>query len=158
MVSGSDLGAAVAAATASPLELTATPNPDAGESSGVSTLDPLLRTATSSLSGVYGRIGSSGGISGLAVGARREHAGAWLLAEAVRSLLAALVAVPGHPELGPFYLLRGLVKAIRRWYSLLLPRDRFFCYKWNYFWYTTNTCIWGKGGGEVLVILYAMVI
>lgn len=114
MVSGSDLGASAAVATASSLELAATPNSDTGESSGVSTLDPLLRTATSSLSGAYGRIGSSGGVSGLAVGALREHAGAWLLAEAVRSLLAALVAVPGHPELGPFYLLRGLMKAIRR--------------------------------------------
>lgn len=45
---------------------------------------------------------------------RKEHAGAWLLADAVRSLLGALVAAPGHPELGPFYLLRGLLKAVRR--------------------------------------------
>lgn len=44
--------------------------------------------------------------------------GAWLLAEAVRGLFAALVAAPGHPDLGPFYLLRGLVKAIRRQESL----------------------------------------
>ena len=48
------------------------------------------------------------------VGGRREHAGAWLLCDAVKSLLGALVAVPGHPDLGPFYLLRGLLKAVRR--------------------------------------------
>eukprot|EP00903_Cladosiphon_okamuranus_P009715 g9240.t1 len=47
------------------------------------------------------------------MGGRREHAGAWLLCDAVKSLLGALVAAPGHPDLGPFYLLRGLLKAIR---------------------------------------------
>lgn len=53
-----------------------------------------------------------GGLFGM--GGRREHAGAWLLCDAVKSLLGALVAVPGHPDLGPFYLLRGLLKAVRR--------------------------------------------
>lgn len=53
-----------------------------------------------------------GGLFG--AGGRREHAGAWLLCDAVKSLLGALVAVPGHPDLGPFYLLRGLLKAVRR--------------------------------------------
>lgn len=48
------------------------------------------------------------------MGARREHLGAWLLCDAVKSLLGALVAAPGHPDLGPFYLLRGLLKAVRR--------------------------------------------
>lgn len=53
-----------------------------------------------------------GGLFG--IGGRREHAGAWLLCDAVKSLFGALVAVPGHPDLGPFYLLRGLLKAVRR--------------------------------------------
>lgn len=72
---------------------------------------------------VAGMIGGGGGGWGLSplgpggvfgTGVRREHAGAWLLCDAVKSLLGALVAVPGHPDLGPFYLLRGLLKAVRR--------------------------------------------
>ncbi|CAM9315551.1 unnamed protein product, partial [Ectocarpus sp. 6 AP-2014] len=55
-----------------------------------------------------------GGRLVLGMGGRREHLGAWLLCDAVKSLLGALVAAPGHPDLGPFYLLRGLLKAARR--------------------------------------------
>lgn len=60
----------------------------------------------------------SAGLFGM--GGRREHAGAWLLCDAIKSLLGALVAMPGHPDLGPFYLLRGLLKAVRRRVCALL--------------------------------------
>lgn len=59
-----------------------------------------------------------GGRLVLGMGGRRENLGAWLLCDAVKSLLGALVAAPGHPDLGPFYLLRGLLKAARRHVSL----------------------------------------
>ncbi|CAN0260014.1 unnamed protein product [Ectocarpus fasciculatus] len=62
-----------------------------------------------------------GGRLVLGMGGRREHLGAWLLCDAVKSLLGALVAAPGHPDLGPFYLLRGLLKAVRRHVSLPWP-------------------------------------
>ncbi|CAN0286445.1 unnamed protein product, partial [Ectocarpus sp. 12 AP-2014] len=61
-----------------------------------------------------------GGRLVLGMGGRREHLGAWLLCDAVKSLLGALVAAPGHPDLGPFYLLRGLLKAARRHVSLVV--------------------------------------
>jgi len=35
------------------------------------------------------------------------------LAEFIHNFIATLVAVPGHPELGPFYLLRGLQKVVQ---------------------------------------------
>lgn len=70
----------------------------------------------SSSSGGSGGVGGFGGgvVGGVAIGGRKEHAGAWLLAGVVQSLLGALVAAPGHADLGPFYLLRGLLKAVRR--------------------------------------------
>lgn len=75
---------------------------------------------------LWGSVGVGGGGGG--AGGRKEHAGAWLLADVVRSLLGALVAMPGHPDLGPFYLLRGLLKALRRRDSeSILFCSVFFC-------------------------------
>jgi len=37
------------------------------------------------------------------------------LAEFIHDFIATLVAVPGHPELGPFYLLRGLQKVVQEY-------------------------------------------
>jgi hypothetical protein len=49
------------------------------------------------------------------------------LTAAVESLVAALVAVPGHPEQGPYFLVKGLLKAVRayKWDngSIGLPRS-----------------------------------
>lgn len=36
-----------------------------------------------------------------------------LLIEFIKSFISTLISVPGHPEMGPFYLLRGLYKVIK---------------------------------------------
>lgn len=106
MVSGADPGASVSSFGRRP----ATDAAGFGLSSvGISGANEESFWGLSGGEGSMARVAGGSGFWG-----RKEHAGAWLLASAVRSLLGALVAAPGHPELGPFYLLRGLLKAVRR--------------------------------------------
>ena len=85
---------------------------------------------SASFAGGLGRSsGGGGGGLGVGVGGRKDQGGAWLLAGAVKGLLGALVAAPGHPDLGPLYLLRGLLKAVRRqeWWLFVLLVGCFSC-------------------------------
>ena len=142
VVSGADPGAAVASTFAASPSDFMSPNPDGGEPSGASAQggavdDPFRRNSAYLAAGGYGRSVGGGGVASVGscgVGARKEHAGAWLLTESVKSLLAALVAVPGHPDLGPLYLFRGLIKAIRRRVhqeKQAFYNTFFLCYYWR---------------------------
>ncbi|CAM9667725.1 unnamed protein product, partial [Discosporangium mesarthrocarpum] len=85
-----------------------------------------------------------------------------VLAEAITALIGQLVAAPGHPDLGPFYLLKGLLKGIQRlpWpartgllASLYMSTAGLLCAMWQErLPYRHATTTSSPGGGEDPVV------